>query len=54
MLSQFVTDCVGLFNDTFNACMGVPVLRFYAVFGLFLAAVSVVQYLIRRGRRGRL
>lgn len=54
MLGSFLSDCVGLFDDIFNACMCVPIFRFFGAFGLFLAVVSLVQYLVRQGRRGRL
>lgn len=54
VLDSFLDECLGLFNDTLNACLAVPVLRFFAVFGLFLAVVNLVAYVVRSGRKGRL
>lgn len=54
MLDSFLYECIGLFSDTLNVCLAVPVLRFFAVFGLFLAVVNLVAYVVRSGRKGRL
>lgn len=53
-LRTFLKTMVGLFDHTFKAVMGVPVLRLLLVLLLFLAILSFLAWIIRLGRSGRL
>lgn len=50
-LGEWLAETLNLFSDTLSAVMDVGVLRFFAVFGVFLVAVSLARVLLREGQR---
>lgn len=50
----WLSQTLGLFGNTLDAVMSLPVLRFFLVFLLFLAVMTFFSVLIRRGRKNKM
>lgn len=53
-LSTWISSVVSLFGGVYDAVMDLPVLRFFLVVLIFLVAVSLLAWLVRRGSRQKL
>lgn len=49
-MNEYLSGVLDLFSDTLSFIMGVDVLAFFAVFGLFLTAFGLMFLLIRTGK----
>lgn len=49
-LDEWLTEVLGLFSDTLRLILHTPLLRFFAVFGLFCVVIGLCLYLVRTGR----
>ena len=48
--SEWLSRTLDLFSEILRFVMGQPLLRFFAVFGVFWVAVMLCLYLLRTGR----
>lgn len=49
-LDEWLAEVLGLFADTLGLILQTPVLRFFAVFGLFCVIIGLCLYLVRTGK----
>lgn len=49
-LDEWLTEVLGLFADTLGLILHTPLLRFFAVFGLFCVIIGLCLYLVRTGK----
>ena len=49
-LDEWLTEVLALFSDTLGLILHTPLLRFFAVFGLFCVIIGLCLYLVRTGK----